>query len=327
MDSTRLLGALGFAPLENTQGVLCKTYRDYSITVDPEKQRIDYGPTIQIHSATTSNFSQAENCVVLECVDRLLEKDYRPEDITLEKVFPSGHGTSGRLDILVQKEGKAFLMIECKTWGKEFEKEFKNLQKNGGQLFTYFQQDKTADYLMLYTSRYHEETNTVEYQNEIIKIEEDYRAPGGVADVFDRWSKVSYTNGVFEPWISAYDFENKSLTKKDLKPLSEEDSHKLFHEFLAILRKHSISDKSNAFNKIFNLFLAKIFDEQKRDNDELEFQWIEGKDDAVEFQIRLINLYKSGMDEFLKKEIEGISDDDFNYKNLEDLKAKKTQMA
>jgi type I restriction enzyme M protein len=59
------------------------------------------------------------------------------------------------------------------------------------------------------------------------------------------------------------------------------------------LRKHSVSDTPNAFNKIFNLFLAKIFDEKKRDNDELDFQWKENKDDNVDFQVRLINLYKS----------------------------------
>jgi type I restriction enzyme M protein len=41
-----------------------------------------------------------------------LTKGYQPKDIVLEKVFPSGHGHSGRLDILVQKDKRAFLMIE-----------------------------------------------------------------------------------------------------------------------------------------------------------------------------------------------------------------------
>ena len=36
---------------------------------------------------TTQNFSQAENWVVLECVDRLLEKGYKPQNIILEKTF------------------------------------------------------------------------------------------------------------------------------------------------------------------------------------------------------------------------------------------------
>ena len=79
----------------------------------------------------------------------------------------------------------------------------------------------------------------------------------------------------------------------------------------------------NAFNKIFNLFLAKIYDEKKRDNDELDFQWREKIDDPVEFQIRLINLYQKGMYEFLRKEVEGISDNDFVFKTEEELQEKK----
>ncbi|MDR0676664.1 MAG: restriction endonuclease subunit S, partial [Elusimicrobiota bacterium] len=75
--------------------------------------------------------------------------------------------------------------------------------------------------------------------------------------------------------------------------------------------------------KIFNLFLAKIYDEKKRDDDVLEFQWKENADNPVEFQIRLINLYREGMLEFLQKEIEGIKDSDFNYKTKEELLEKK----
>jgi type I restriction enzyme M protein len=45
-------------------------------------------------------------------------------------------------------------MIECKTWGTEFEKELNKIQKNGGQLFTYFQQDRATEYLTLYTSTF-----------------------------------------------------------------------------------------------------------------------------------------------------------------------------
>ena len=58
--------------------------------------------------------------VVLECVNRLLEKGYKPENITLEKTYPSEHGHSGRLDICVSHaDGSEYLLIECKTWGKE----------------------------------------------------------------------------------------------------------------------------------------------------------------------------------------------------------------
>ncbi|MDR2564289.1 MAG: type I restriction enzyme HsdR N-terminal domain-containing protein, partial [Prevotellaceae bacterium] len=143
-----LLIASGFSPKENAAGVFAKKYPQadgYCIEVDFEKNTIDYGDIIQLDSKTTQNFSHPENFVVLECVNRLLEKGYKPENIVLEKTYPAGHGTSGRLDILLKKDDKAFLMIECKTYGEEFQKELKNTLNNGGQLFTYFQQDTNAE--------------------------------------------------------------------------------------------------------------------------------------------------------------------------------------
>lgn len=324
METKKFIKALGFKPKENTSETFHKKYskcNNYEIEVDFDKKKINFGKIIKSESKTTQNFSQAENWIVLECIDRLLEKGYQPKDITSEKTWKTGHGTSGRLDILVSHENSTYLMIECKTWGAEFDKEFKNLEKDGGQLFTYFQQDNNAEVLMLYASKLDEKG--IKYRNEIVKIEEHYRQAGNVEDVFDRWNKVSNSNGIFEEWVKPYLFENKKLTKKDLKPLNEEDSQKIFYQFLSILRKHSVSDKPNAFNKIFNLFLAKIFDEKKRDNKELEFQWKEHKDSSVEFQIRLINLYKAGMYDFLKKEVAGISDDMFNYSDKNDLEKKK----
>lgn len=174
---------------------------------------------------------------------------------------------------------------------------------------------------MLYTSCLN--GNKIDANWDIVKIEDHYRGAGNVADFYDRWSKVTYQNGIFEDWVTPYDFKNKLLTKKELLPLKETDSEAIFHGFMSILRKHSVSDEPNAFNKIFNLFLAKIYDEKKRDNDELDFQWREKIDDPVEFQIRLINLYQKGMYEFLRKEVEGISDNDFVFKTEEELQEKK----
>ena len=73
--------------------------------------------------------------VVLECVNRLLEKGYKPENIELEKSWGMGH-TEGYLDILVKDEKNAsFAMIECKTWGKEYDKYVKEtfIHKNKGK--------------------------------------------------------------------------------------------------------------------------------------------------------------------------------------------------
>ncbi len=323
MTNQEFVQTLGFLPKDKASEIFYKKFAssDYVVEVDFEAKKFNFGTKIKAESGTTLNFSQEENWVVFECVCRLLEKGYKPEDIILEKTFPSGHGHSGRLDIFIKKEGQAFLMIECKTFGKEFEKELKNIAKDGGQLFTYFQNNTNTQYLMLYTSQLKE--GELEFKTEIIKIEDNYRTAGNVADFYGRWNKLTIQNGIFEDWVKPYHFENKLLTKKELLPLNEADSGFIFHEFLSILRKHSVSDKPNAFNKIFNLFLAKIYDEKKREGDELDFQWKEKRDNPVDFQIRLINLYKDGMLEFLRKEIEGIDDKDFSYKTTEELQEKK----
>lgn len=317
MKYKKLIQALGFKPKENTSGIFHKIYSKsdkYPIEIDFEKQSFNFGDKIKAESKTTQNFSQAENWVVLECVDRLLEKGYSPENITLEKTWKTGHGTSGRLDILVSRDdGSAFLMIECKTWGAEFEKEFKNLEKNGGQLFTYFQQDKDADIIMLYASEL--DGKKIKYRNEIVKIEEDYRQTGNVKDFFDRWNKLPKSNGVFDVWTSPYEFQSKALTPKDLKDITPKDSSKIFNQFLEILRHNVVSDKGNAFNKIFTLFLCKIYDEKfTPPSEELKFQWLEAKDDHIDFQKRLTDLYKLGMNEFLDKEVTDLSDEDFENK-------------
>jgi type I restriction enzyme M protein len=308
------LTKLGFLPKNNSKGIYQKKYvsSNYHLEVDFEKKIIDYGKKIKSESKTSQNFSQEENWVVLECVDRLLNKGYKPEDLILEKVYPTGHSTSGRLDILVLKNKKAYLMIECKTFGNEFKKEFQKVKKKGGQLFTYFQQDRATQYLILYASKY--EQNKIRYTNEIIKIEDSYRETSNVKELYERWSKLTSQNGLFDGWVNAYDFKSKALTLNQLKVLTHADSSFIFNRFLEILRHNVVSDKPNAFNKIFTLFLCKIIDENKNPDDQLDFQWIEGIDDNISFQKRLADLYKRGMQELLSKEITDISDDEFHKK-------------
>jgi len=312
----KILEILGFTPKENTSGIFYKKYNsvdNYTIEVDFDNKYINYGNLIQTESKTTSNFSQPENFVVLECVNRLLEKGYHPKNITLEKTWAAGHGTSGRLDICVNREdGSEYLLIECKTFGKEFDKEFNNMKKNGGQLFTYFKFSNKPDIIMLYASDF--KNNQIIYQNEIIKIEEEYRI-GDVKDFYDKWNKLTKDNGVFENWVKPYNFESKALTIDDLCEIKPEDSSFIFNRFLEILRHNVVSDKPNAFNKIFTLFLCKIYDEKQHEDgekkkEELDFQWKETDDDAS-FQLRLSDLYKNGMKEFLEKKVTDFSEDEF----------------
>lgn len=315
MDIKKLLLTLGFKPKNDTVDVYAKAYQQHSgyvIEVDFSKKSINYGE-IAANCKTTQNFSQDENWAVLECVNRLLEKGYSPKNIILEKTWPAGHGTSGRLDICVNKDdGSEFLLIECKTWGKEFDKELNNMQKNGGQLFTYFKFSNKADVLMLYTSKF--DKNSFEYKNAIIKIEDDYRV-GDIKDFYDKWNKLTKDNGVFESWVTPYNFESKALIKSQLKPITQDDSSFIFNQFLEILRHNVVSDKGNAFNKIFTLFLCKVYDEtSKQDDEELDFQWKEGRDDNVSFQLRLTDLYKNGMKVFLSRVVSDFDEKEFENK-------------
>ncbi|OXA78187.1 restriction endonuclease subunit S [Flavobacterium columnare NBRC 100251 = ATCC 23463] len=325
MIMKKLAQVIGFQPKENAKDVFIKKYQNgYIIEIDFEKELINYGNSIKCESKTTQNFSQAENFVVLECVNRLLEKGYKPENITLEKTWAAGHGSSGRLDICVAREdGSEYLLIECKTHGKEFEKEFTRMKKDGGQLFTYFKFSNKADVIMLYSSEL--KGKEIVYRNEIVKIEEDHRS-GDAKDFYEKWSKLTKDNGVFDKWVNPYNFESKALTISDLEEIKQEDSSFIFNRFLEILRHNVVSDKGNAFNRIFTLFLCKIYDEKdKEDTDkELEFQWFESpftyegvhyeKDTHVTFQIRLTDLYKKGMKAFLEKNVTDFSESEFNNK-------------
>lgn len=312
MDIKKHITALGFVPKNGTNGIYHKTYVDYAIEIDFEKQSVNYGDGIIAESRTTQNFSQTENFVVLECVDRLLIKGYRPQNIVLEKTWPSGHGTSGRLDICVNREdGTPYMLIECKTYGKEYNRESAKIHKDGGQLFTYFQlSGGKADVVMLYASEL--KGNKFVYVNEIIKIEDDYRN-GDVKDIYEKWNKLTKDNGIFDSWVQPYNFQSKALTKEQLKEIKAEDSSFIFNRFLEILRHNVVSDKGNAFNKIFTLFLCKVYDETTTDEEEeLKFQWLEGRDNHVDFQLRLTDLYSKGMRKFLDRTVSDFNNEDFS---------------
>ena len=273
----QLLTALGFAPQEGTKGILRKKYPqhgNYSVTVDCDKLIINYGDKIKCGSRRTLNFSKDENFVVLECVDRLLRKGYKPKNIELEKIWPAGRGHSGELDICIYRDGKGrkeYLLIECKTYGAEFDKELAKMGKDGGQLFTYFKFSNSADLLMLYASKL--SSGDIFYRNEIVQIEEKYRA-GDVADTYEQWNKLTTNNGIFEVGREPYQYKTKALKHSDLRDIRLEDSKFIFIQFLEILRHNVVSDKPNAFNKIFTLFLCKIYDEKMREDtdEDLHFQ-------------------------------------------------------
>lgn len=328
-----LIEKIGFFPEDGTNNIFIKEYvnhNNYVIKINFNTQKIEYRNCsiaeldgIRWGDLTTSNFENSENFVVLECVNRLLEKGYEPRNIYLEHKFPLGRNEKGKLDILVfDNDNKAYLMIECKTYGSEFIKEKKKMQKDGGQLFSYFIQDKATKYLCLYTSKLSNER--IEYCNDVIKVDDEWSELSNQKEIFDHWNKNVKDNGIFEEWSKPYDIESKAIIRGRLQPLTKDDSSKIFNQFAEILRHNVVSDKPNAFNKILNLFICKIIDEDKNSHEQVEFQWLEDDSDE-KLQVRLNDLYKKGMHRFLDIDVTDFSEKELadNLTNVNDINAQK----
>ncbi|EAK7938749.1 restriction endonuclease [Campylobacter coli] len=329
----QVLENLGF---KNKNENYVKTINNYTLLIDYKNQSINYPKEIKIHDKTTSNFSHPENFVVFECVHRLLEKGYKAEHLELEPKWNLGRDKKGgKADILVKdNENNPYLIIECKTTdskNSEFIKEWNRMQEDGGQLFSYFQQEKGVKYLCLYTSDF---SDKLEYKNYIIQaydneeylkekeLQNSYKKSNNNIELFKTW-KESYElqyfkQGIFEANINAYKILEITPTFDNLKELKEEGK---YHEFAKILRKYNISGKENAFDKLVNIFLCKIFDETFNKNN-LKFGYFGVMADTyANMQDRLMWLYKEAMKEFLGEKITFVSNEDIE-KDFKQLKIK-----
>lgn len=303
---------------------------DCSIIVDFRNEKIVYPEDkgFKVNVATTTNFSEPENFVVLECVNRLLDKGYRPENIELERTWTLGHEQKGgRADICVSNQnGKILFIVECKTFGVEYNKEMKNILSDGGQLISYWQQERGCRWLVLYASNINS-SNDIEYTTDSIDCSDDenilnlarkdatillYKDAHTASELYDAW-KETYEQRfsgdiIFRDDSVAYNIGVKPIRKKNLKDFSEND--KIVNRFEEILRHNNVSDKENAFNRLIALFICKLVDEiQKTDNDIVEFQYKVGTDTYESLQDRLQRLHKEGMEKFMREEIFYVSDD------------------
>lgn len=329
----QVLENLGF---KNKNENYVKTINNYTLLIDYKNQSINYPKEIKIHDKTTSNFLHPENFVVFECVHRLLEKGYKAQHLELEPKWNLGRDKKGgKADILVKdNEKNPYLIIECKTTdskNSEFIKEWNRMQEDGGQLFSYFQQEKGVKHLCLYTSDF---SDKLEYKNYIIQaydneeylkekeLQNSYKKSNNNIELFKTW-KESYElqyfkQGIFEANVNAYKILEITPTFDNLKELKEEGK---YHEFAKILRKHNISGKENAFDKLVNIFLCKIYDETFNKNN-LKFGYFGVMADTyANMQDRLMWLYKEAMKEFLGEKITFVSNEDIE-KDFKQLKIK-----
>ena len=319
-----LLSKLNFVEKDN---IFSKHFPDLDVSLQVNfKNNLLFYPTDKgfiVNGEFTCNFSSNENFVVFECVHRLFEKGYKPEHIELEPKWKVGHGASGgRADIMIKDyEGKSLLIIECKTEGTEFNKEWNNTLHRGGQMLTYAKQAGTTQFVCLYASDYVDDNVIANYNvislldNKKLLEELKDKEPLSyekakaleVEDIYKAW-KETYnldfaTKGIFEDDIPPYQIGKQNYTVKDLNLVGSKDIQSKYHEFATILRQHNVSGRENAFDKLVNLFLCKIVDEKKNPNN-LKFYW-KGItiDSYFDLQDRLQLLYKSGMKEFLGEDV------------------------
>jgi type I restriction-modification system DNA methylase subunit/restriction endonuclease S subunit len=322
-----VLKKLGFTEHDN---VLTRNYSalNTSLMVDFLNEKIIYPEKkkLIVNERQTCNFSQNENFVVFVCIHRLFEKGYKPEHIELEPRWQIGHGASGgRADIMVKNNLGSFLIIECKTPGKEFGEAWKNTRANGGQLFSYAQQEGTTQFLCLYTADYIDHNAVHNYF--LITLQDNEKRLQDLASnrplsyakakqstaeaLFTAW-KATYeldcaTKGIFEEDIPAYEIGKTKYTIKDLTQINSSDIQGKYYEFATILRQHNISGRENAFDKLVSLFLCKIVDETNNPSD-LKFSWKGiSHDSYFDLVDRLQQLYQEGMKQFLGEEVVYIS--------------------
>lgn len=301
-----------------------------SVKVDVGAESFIYPESLgfKINDRTTCNFAKDENFVVFECITRLLKKGYRPEHLELEKRWNLGHDAKGgKADICVYETNGSDLLciIECKTYGNEFDKELKNIKEDGGQLFSYWQQELSTKWLVLYASDIID--GKVEYKTETISCKDDanileiqkndpsvkiFKNANRVDELFEVWDetyqKAFQGDVMFNDDCVAYYVESRKLRKKDLIDFGTDD--KIVNKFEEILRHNNVSDKENAFNRLVALFICKLADEiNKKPDDVVDFQYKVGTDTYETLQDRLQKLHQEGMDEFMKEKIIYIADD------------------
>lgn len=144
MKYTALYWALRF--VENELDVHVKEYGGYKISIDAEKQCVNYGDKIKVLSNDLNFLKRHKDFVILECVDRLLLKGYKPADIVLD-------GRENNPDVILGDD----IEIYCEQWGKDYSSAIKAF-------------NPAKDKSILYTSRL--VSGLLEYKN-VIKASGD----------------------------------------------------------------------------------------------------------------------------------------------------------
>lgn len=316
-----ILKQMGFVPV-NGEEDLYKNDIQYqgkvvnTVTVDFNKIKsgeIDWGQVRSIGRKTSSRLTKKEFFVQLYWFIYLIQSGYPTQNISIEEKVQLGRKI-GYIDLVVfDKNNKPFLVLDAKTPGEEYDKNRKLLSKSEGQIASYFAYSNNLKFVGVITAQF---SSKFVNPSSFIVSTKQWKDVGSVEEYHNNNSSASLDNAfAISPHLTPYSSKNILLKPQDLIDLTESSSSKMFHDFLTILRKHGISDKTNAFNKVLNLFIAKIVDEfNTPDNEYLKFQ-VHSDEPLEELNARIESLYAQGLRNFIKINI----DTDMDLRNIKKL--------
>ena len=269
-----------------------------------------------------------ENFVCLICVHFLLKKGYEAKHIVFEPAFKVGHVNKPSYgDILVfDKEYNPLVLIENKTFGTEFSKEWNLMQKDGGQLFSYLgplvNEMGLCENLALFAADFDDidiipKSHIItlrDNEKRIAELENPKTFADAKGKYFEVWNetyaKSFETKGLFEDDIAPYTIGKLKYTISDLKGLSHAEIKPIYHEFATILRNNAITDFEHSFYILIDLFLCKITDELNNPDD-LQFYY-KGvtRDTPKEYCSRLLKLYQQGKKQLFDVEVVNKEEED-----------------
>lgn len=148
-------------------------------------------------------------------------------------------------------------------------------------------------------------TEYLKSDEKLIGYEQIHAESGSKSDFFEVWKNTYQLDATEHQLFESAPFNigTRPFSASDLKVVDNTSIQKKYHQFATIMRQHNVSGRENAFDKLVNLFLAKIKDESENPN-ELKVYWKgAAQDNYFDLQDRLQALYKKGMDEFLGEEI------------------------
>lgn len=269
------------------------------------------GNTVKADRDTSLDLTKAENHSVVMLLINILERGYAFSSITLEKKWQTGHDPIWLDVMLKDPSSDKIYMIEVKKYDEYLKYTNADNESKVKQLCSYAMQEQTTKIASFYTYDFdhgqHCFSNIFCAELRNVSLNTD--------DFYDRWNKL-FDHTDYISFNFPFDIQKYALTYSDLREIYDKDTKILFKQFLTILRLNSISDKPTAFMKMINLFLAKLSDEFIQDDvfetyddignrfshNGLRFQYID--DESPEsFLKRLNELYKSGMKQYLNKDV------------------------